>query len=112
MLVIMALGFTTAFTGHIYGYTGGPYQLLNPGFNGSSSQPDKYNISYDESSFNHRNHVEAPSNRSQTASYKDPSSEQTCEDVFGADNPLCALISPEPPNAHERAEYSTYRPQS
>jgi hypothetical protein len=110
MLVIMALGFTTAFTGHIYGYTGGPYQLFNAGLDGSSYQPDEYIISYDESSFNHRNHAEAPSTQSQPASYKDPSSEQTCEDVFGADNPLCALLSPEPPDASERAEYPMYRP--
>ena len=110
MLVIMVLGFTTAFTGHIYGYTGGPYQVFQDRLDGSSSQPNEYDIGYDQRSYETKSSTETPSTQDRVIGNQYFSSEQTCEDVFGIDNQLCAAHPPEPPDAHDRTAYPTYRP--
>jgi hypothetical protein len=126
MLIVVALGFTAAFAGHTYGYTGGPYQLLKPRFY-DPSQRIRYHYGFDDghshdgyghgfdgynSQHVHDRHgnAVAPSNRYQVIRFQGSLPEQTCKDVYGADNPLCAPQPPEPPHAHEVSRYPVYRP--
>jgi hypothetical protein len=126
ILVIVALGFTAAFAGHTYGYTGGPYQLLKPRFDDPSQHiryhdgfhdghsHDGYGHGFHDSNSQHdhnrQGNAETPSNRNQVIRYQGLLPEQTCHDVYGADNPLCAPEPPEPPHAHEVSQYPVYRP--